>query len=377
MRTLFSPEHEQFRDQVRRFCEREIAPHYREWEKAGHSPRAFWRKAGEHGVLCTTIPTEYGGPGGDFLHACIVTEEMVRVGANLGIPVHSDMVSPYLLHYGSEALKQRLLPKLCAGEIIGSIAMTEPGTGSDLKSIRTHAVRDGDEWVISGQKVWITNGFNCGVVLVACKTDPAAGAKGVSLIAVEEGAPGFTRSQPMDKIGLKAQDTAELFFDGVRVPASNLVGEEGRGFIYLMEQLPQERLVIAMRSAATLETQLEATIRYTTERKVFGNPIIGFQNTRFKLAEAKAYITMLRSFVDQCAAEHMAGGISSEKAAMAKLVATETMGRFLDEFLQLHGGYGYMMEYPIARMYADQRVGRIYGGSNEVMKELIARAMDK
>jgi acyl-CoA dehydrogenase len=373
MRTLFSPEHEQFRDQVRRFCEREIAPHYREWEKAGHSPRAFWRKAGEHGVLCTTIPTEYGGPGGDFLHACIVTEEMVRVGANLGIPVHSDMVSPYLLHYGSEALKQRLLPKLCAGEIIGSIGMTEPGTGSDLKSIRTHAVRDGDEWVISGQKVWITNGFNCGVVLVACKTDPAAGAKGVSLIAVEEGTPGFTRSQPMDKIGLKAQDTAELFFDGVRVPAGNLVGEEGRGFIYLMEQLPQERLVIAMRSAATLETQLEATIRYTTERKVFGNPIIGFQNTRFKLAEAKAYITMLRSFVDQCAAEHMAGGISSEKAAMAKLVATETMGRFLDEFLQLHGGYGYSAEYGIGRAWVDARVSRIAGGASEVLRDIISR----
>lgn len=373
MRTLFSPEHELFRDQVRRFCEREIAPHYREWEKTGHSPREFWRKAGANGVLCTTIPTEYGGPGGDFLHACIVTEEMVRVGANLGIPVHSDMVSPYLLHYGSEALKQRLLPRLCAGEIIGSIAMTEPGTGSDLKSIRTTAVRDGDEWVIKGQKVWITNGYNCGVVLVACKTDPAAGARGVSLIALEEGTPGFTRSQPMDKIGLKAQDTAELFFDDVRVPAGNLVGEEGRGFVYLMEQLPQERLVIAMRSAATLETQLEATIRYTTDRKVFGNPIIGFQNTKFKLAEAKAYITMLRTFVDACAAEHMAGGISSEKAAMAKLVATETMGRFLDEFLQLHGGYGYSAEYGIGRAWVDARVSRIAGGASEVLKDIISR----
>lgn len=373
MRTLFSPEHELFRDQVRRFCEREIAPHYREWEKTGHSPREFWRKAGANGVLCTTIPTEYGGPGGDFLHACIVTEEMVRVGANLGMPVHSDMVSPYLLHYGSEALKQRLLPRLCAGEIIGSIGMTEPGTGSDLKSIRTTAVRDGDEWVIKGQKVWITNGYNCGVVLVACKTDPAAGARGVSLIAVEEGTPGFTRSQPMDKIGLKAQDTAELFFDDVRVPAGNLVGEEGRGFVYLMEQLPQERLVIAMRSAATLETQLEATIRYTTDRKVFGNPIIGFQNTKFKLAEAKAYITMLRTFVDACAAEHMAGGISSEKAAMAKLVATETMGRFLDEFLQLHGGYGYSAEYGIGRAWVDARVSRIAGGASEVLKDIISR----
>ena len=349
MRSIFSEEHEQFREQVRRFCEREIKPHYREWEKAGHSPRAFWRKAGENGLLCTTIPTEYGGPGGDFLHSVVVTEEMVRVGANLGMPVHSEMVSPYLLHYGSEELKQRLLPRLCRGEIIGSIGMTEPGTGSDLKNIRTNAVRDGDHWVLNGQKVWITNGFNCGVVLVACKTDPSAGAKGVSLIAVEEGTPGFTRSQPMDKIGLKAQDTAELFFDNVRVPLSNLVGEEGRGFVYLMQQLPQERLVIALRSCATLETQLEKTIAYTTERKVFGNPIIGFQNSKFKLAEAKAYIAMLRAFVDQCALEHMNGGISSEKAAMAKLVGTELMGRFLDEFLQLHGGYGYSSEYEIGR----------------------------
>lgn len=373
MRTLFSPEHEQFREQVRRFCEREIKPHYRDWEKAGHSPREFWRKAGTHGLLCTTIPTEYGGPGGDFLHACVVTEEMVRVGANLGMPVHSDMVSPYLLHYGSEALKQRLLPRLCAGEIIGSIGMTEPGTGSDLKNIRTHAVRDGDEWVISGQKVWITNGFNCGVVLVACKTDPSAGAKGVSLIAVEEGTPGFSRSQPMDKIGLKAQDTAELFFDNVRVPASNLVGEEGRGFVYLMQQLPQERLVIAIRSAATLEHQLEQTIRYTTDRKVFGNPIISFQNSKFKLAEAKAYITMLRSFVDECAAEHVATGITSEKAAMAKLVSTEIMGRYLDEFLQLHGGYGYSAEYEIGRAWVDARVTRIAGGASEVLKDIISR----
>lgn len=373
MRTLFSPEHEQFREQVRRFCEREIKPHYRDWEKAGHSPREFWRKAGTHGLLCTTIPTEYGGPGGDFLHACVVTEEMVRVGANLGMPVHSDMVSPYLLHYGSEALKQRLLPRLCAGEIIGSIGMTEPGTGSDLKNIRTHAVRDGDEWVISGQKVWITNGFNCGVVLVACKTDPSAGAKGVSLIAVEEGTPGFSRSQPMDKIGLKAQDTAEIFFDNVRVPAGNLVGEEGRGFVYLMQQLPQERLVIAIRSAATLEHQLEQTIRYTTDRKVFGNPIISFQNSKFKLAEAKAYITMLRSFVDECAAEHVATGITSEKAAMAKLVSTEIMGRYLDEFLQLHGGYGYSAEYEIGRAWVDARVTRIAGGASEVLKDIISR----
>jgi acyl-CoA dehydrogenase len=285
------------------------------------------------------------------------------------------MVSPYLMHYGSEALKQQLLPRLCSGEIIGSIGMTEPGTGSDLKNMRTRAVRDGDHWVISGQKVWITNGFNCGVVLVACKTDPAAGARGVSLIAVEEGTPGFTKSQPMDKIGLKAQDTAELFFDEVRVPLGNLVGEEGRGFVYLMEQLPQERLVIAMRCAAILETQYEAVKQYTTERKVFGSPIISFQNSTFKLAEAKAYIAMLRSFVDACIVEHLEGGITSERAAMAKLVGTELLGRFLDEFLQLHGGYGYSNEYGIGRAWVDARVMRIAGGTSEVLKNIIGRSL--
>ena len=379
-RPIFDEEHELFREQARRFCEREIAPHFRDWERQGCSPREFWRKAGAAGLLCTTIPAEYGGGGGTFLHACVVTEEMMRIGANLGLAVHSDMVSPYLLHYGSETLKRRLLPRLCAGELVASIGMTEPGTGSDLKSIRTSAVRaagpDGrEQWVINGQKVWITNGYNCGVVIVACKTDPAAGAKGVSLIAVEEGTPGFTRSQPMDKIGLKAQDTAELFFDDVRVPLDNLVGDEGRGFVYLMQQLPQERLVIAVRSAATLETQLDATIGYTAERKVFGNPIIDFQNSRFKLAEAKAYIAMLRTFVDACIAEHVAVGISSERAAMAKLVATELMGRYLDEFLQLHGGYGYSSEYGIGRAWVDARVTRIAGGTSEVLKDIISRGL--
>lgn len=372
-RALFSEEHEQFREQARRFFEREVVPHYRQWEKAAVTPRQFWRKAGAAGMLCTTIPTDYGGGGGDFLHACVVTEEMARAGANIGFPVHSDMVSPYLLHYASEELKQRLLPRLCSGEIIGSIGMTEPGTGSDLKSIRTRAVRDGDDWVISGQKVWITNGVNCGVVLLACKTDPAAGAKGVSLIAVEEGAVGFSKSQPMDKIGLKAQDTAELFFDNVRVPAANLIGEPGKGFVYLMEQLAQERLVIAVRSVAILETQYDAVKLYTTDRKVFGNAIIDFQNSKFKLADAKAQITMLRCFVDDCIAKHMSGGISGELAAMAKLVSTEMLGKQLDEFLQLHGGYGYSNEYGIGRAWVDARVTRIAGGASEVLKGIISR----
>lgn len=372
-RALFSEEHEQFREQARRFFEREVVPHYRQWEKAAVTPRQFWRKAGAAGMLCTTIPTDYGGGGGDFLHACVVTEEMARAGANIGFPVHSDMVSPYLLHYASEELKQRLLPRLCSGEIIGSIGMTEPGTGSDLKSIRTRAVRDGDDWVISGQKVWITNGVNCGVVLLACKTDPAAGAKGVSLIAVEEGAVGFSKSQPMDKIGLKAQDTAELFFDNVRVPVANLIGEPGKGFVYLMEQLAQERLVIAVRSVAILETQYDAVKLYTTDRKVFGNAIIDFQNSKFKLADAKAQITMLRCFVDDCIAKHMSGGISGELAAMAKLVSTEMLGKQLDEFLQLHGGYGYSNEYGIGRAWVDARVTRIAGGASEVLKGIISR----
>ncbi|MFZ4759003.1 MAG: acyl-CoA dehydrogenase family protein [Burkholderiaceae bacterium] len=374
-RAIYGEEHEQFREQVRRFCEREVAPHYRQWEKDGITPREFWRRCGEAGLLCTTIPTEYGGGGGTFLHACIVSEEMARVGAALGLAVHSDMVSPYLLHYGSEDLKHRLLPRLCAGEIIGSISMTEPGIGSDLKNMRTAAVRDGDHWVISGQKVWITNGVNCGVVIVACKTDPSAGAKGVSLIAVEEGTPGFSKSGPMDKIGLKAQDTAELFFDQVRVPVTNLVGEEGRGFRYLMEQLPQERLVIAVRSVANLEAQLAAVRAYTAERKAFGTPILDFQNTKFKLADAKANIAMLRAFVDACVAEHVAHGLSSERAAMAKLVATEMLGRYLDEFLQLYGGYGYSNEYGIGRAWVDARVSRIAGGTSEVLKDIISRGL--
>ena len=372
-RSIYQEEHEQFRDQVRRFFDREVVPNYRDWEKSGITPRSFWRKAGDAGLLCTTIPTEYGGAGGTFLHACIVTEEMARAGANLGLAVHSDMVSPYLVHYASEALKQKLLPRLCSGEIVGSIAMTEPGTGSDLKSIRTRAIHDGDDWLINGQKVWITNGVNCGVVLVACKTDAQAGSKGVSLIAIEESADGFSKSQPMDKIGLKAQDTAELFFDNVRVPAGNLVGEEGRGFIYLMEQLAQERLIIAVRCAAILEAQFEAVRQYTTERKVFGNPIINFQNSRFKLADAKAQITMLRSFVDDCVRQHMAGGISGELAAMAKLVSTEMLGKQLDEFLQLHGGYGYSNEYGIGRAWVDARVTRIAGGTSEVLRDIISR----
>jgi acyl-CoA dehydrogenase len=372
-RTIFSEEHEQFREQVKRFFERELVPHYRDWEKAGVTPREFWRKAGEAGILGTMIPAEYGGGGGDFLHACVVTEEMVKVGANLGLAVHSDMVSPYLMHYGSESLKRHLLPRLCRGEIVGSIGMTEPGTGSDLKNIRTNAVRDGDHWVINGQKVWITNGVNCGVVLVACKTDPAAGAKGVSLIAVEEGTPGFTKVGPMDKIGLKAQDTAELFFDNVRVPIGNLVGEEGRGFVYLMQQLPQERMVIGMRSCAILEAELARTLTYVKERKVFGNPIFDFQNSKFKLAEAKAYIAMLRAFIDSCIEEHVNGGISSEKAAMVKLVGTELMNRYLDDFLQLHGGYGYSNEYGIGRAWVDARVSRIAGGTSEVLKDIISR----
>lgn len=376
MRTIFSEEHEQFRDQVRRFCEKEISPNIRQWERDGLTPKSFWRLAGENGILCTTIPEQYGGPGGDFLYACVVTEELARIGLNTGIPVHSDMVSPYLLHYGSEELKQRFLPRLCRGEIIASIGMTEPGTGSDLKSMKTTAVRIGNEWVINGQKTWITNGINCGIVLLACKTDPSAGAKGVSLIVVETGAKGFTKSpKPLEKIGLHAQDTAELFFDNVRAPVSNLLGELNKGFIYLMEQLPQERLVIALRSAMVLETQLAASIRYTSERKVFGNSILSFQNTKFKLAEVRAYCDMLRAYIDNLVHQHVQQRISVEQAACAKLVATELMGKYLDELLQLHGGYGYSAEYGIGRAWVDARVARIAGGASEVLRDIIGRKL--
>jgi acyl-CoA dehydrogenase len=365
-----------FRDQVRRFVEREIAPHHRQWEHDGIVPREVWRRAGEQGLLCTMLAEEYGGAGGDFGHAAIVLEELARVNASgVAFQLHSDIVVPYFATYASAAKKAEWLPKMAAGEMITAIAMTEPGMGSDLKAMRSSARRDGDHWVINGSKTFISSGQNAGIVVVCCKTDPEAGRRGISLIAVEEGTPGFTKGRNLEKIGMHAQDTSELFFDNVRVPLDNLLGEENRGFYQLMHQLPQERLIIAIRAGISMEVMLAKTIEYARERKVFGQPVFDFQTHRFTLASAKAEIAMFRIYLDDCIARHMAGQLSAEDAAAAKLLGTEMQNRLLDQFLQIHGGYGYMAEYEIGRAWADARVGRIYGGSSEVMKEIIARTL--
>lgn len=375
MRAVFRDDHEQFRTQVRRFIEREIVPFHAEWEEQGIVPRSMWLKAGHEGLLNCMLPEPYGG-GGDFGHSAVLTEELARVNASaVGFNLHSDIVAPYLHAYGTEEQKQRWLPPMARGEIIGAIAMTEPGTGSDLKSVRTTARRDGDHYMLNGQKTFITNGQNAGLVIVVVKTDPEAGAKGISLICVEEGTPGFSKGRRLKKIGLKGQDTSELFFENVQVPANNLLGEENAGFKYLMHELAQERLIIAVRAAASIESFLERTIAYTRDRKVFGQAVLSYQNSRFKLAEAKAQAVMLRTFVDDCLALHLRRELTAERAAMAKLNATDMQGRLLDEFLQLHGGYGYMSEYEIGRAWIDARVGRIFGGSNEIMKEIVARGL--
>lgn len=374
-RTVYREDHEQLRDQVRRFFEKEVVPFHAEWERQGIVPKEVWRKAGREGLLNTMLPEPYGG-GGDFGHAAVLIEETARAGASgLGFALHSDIVAPYLHAYGSQAQKDRWLPRMATGELIGAIAMTEPGAGSDLKSVRTSAVREGEHYVINGSKTFITNGINSGLVIVVCKTAPDLGAKGVSLIVVEDGTPGFSKGRKLEKIGLLAQDTAELFFDNVRVPVDHLLGQENMGFKYLMHELAQERLVVAVRAAMSIETFLQKTIDYTRERKAFGQSVFEFQNTRFKLAEAKAQATMLRVFVDDCIALHLERRLSPERAAMAKLNATALQNRLLDEFLQLHGGYGYMTEYQIGRAWTDARVGRIYGGSDEIMKEIIARTL--
>jgi acyl-CoA dehydrogenase len=376
MRTVLNADHELFRDQFRRFLEEHVVPHHRQWERDGIVPRDLYRKAGEHGFLCTMMPEEYGGAGVDYGFSAVVIEEIARVNVTgVGFTMHSDVLAPYILDYGSEEAKRRWLPKMAAGEIIGALAMTEPGIGSDLASVRTTARREGDEYVINGQKTFITNGVNCGLVVVVCKTDPQAGRKGVSLIVVEEGAAGFTKGRKLEKIGLHAQDTAELFFEDVRVPVSHRLGEENRGFYYLMHQLPQERIAIGVRAAASIESLLDQTIEYVKNRNAFGKPVFEFQNTKFKLAEIKAEAAMLRAFVDDCLAQHMRGELTAERAAMVKLVSSDMQNRLLDEMLQLHGGYGFMSEYMIGRAWVDARVMRIYAGSNEIMKEIIGRGL--
>ena len=375
-RKFFSEDHEIFRDATRRFIENEIVPNHAEWEQQGIVSRELWNAAGENGLLCCTVPEEYGGPGGDFLHSVVVNEELAKVGATgPAFPLHSDIIVPYILAYGSEDQKRNWLPKVVSGETVMAIGMTEPIAGSYLQGIQTKAERDGNHFVLNGQKVWISNGQIADLYIIACKTDPKEGAKGISLILVEGDREGFKRGKNLAKIGYKAQDTSELFFEDVRVPITNLLGQEGRGFAQLMQQLPQERLVVAIRGATALEAALNETILYTKERKAFGRSISDFQNTRFKLAEVKTLAMVTRAFTDQCIQLHLEGKLTAEDAAAAKLQTTEALNKGVDECLQLHGGYGYSWEYPIARAWADARMSRIAGGSSEIMKEIISRNM--
>jgi acyl-CoA dehydrogenase len=372
----YAAEHEHFRSMARRFIDKEIAPYHAQWEKDGVVSRDLWRKAGAAGMLLTDIPAEYGGGGGDFLTNVVLTEEILRgMYTGPGFRVHSDIVARYILHYGNEAQRQQWLPRMASGDVVGAIAMTEPGTGSDLQGVRTTAIRDGDDYVISGQKTFITNGQLADLVIVIAKTDTTAGAKGVTLILVEADRAGFARGRNLEKIGLKAQDTSELFFDNVRVPVGNRLGDEGRGFGYLMQELPRERLLIGIGAVAAMEPVLEWTLAYTRERKAFDKPIIDFQNSRFKLAEVKTEVSIARVYLNHCIELHMNGELDVPTAAMCKLWLTECYGRVVDTCLQLHGGYGYMWEYPIARAYADARVQRIFGGANEIMKEIIGRSL--
>nr|WP_244570871.1 acyl-CoA dehydrogenase family protein [Stappia sp. TSB10GB4] len=365
-------------DAFARFLEREIAPDYEAWVEAGCVTRAAWEKTGAGGFLCSGMPEEYGAAGGTFAHESVIIRRLGLAGFDhFGIALHSAIVAPYIKHYGSQEQKERWLPKLASGEMIGAIAMTEPGAGSDLQAIRTSAVRDGNHYRISGAKTFITNGQLANLIIVVAKTDPAAGSKGVSLFVLEtEGAEGFRRGRNLDKLGFKGNDTSELFFDDVRVPADALLGpEEGRGFYQLMEQLPQERLLVAVQAMAAIERALALTLDYVKERQAFGKRVLDFQNTQFKLAELKTEATIGQVFVNDCIARHVAGELDGTTASMAKYWTTDLQSKVMDECLQFFGGYGYMNEYPISRLYADARVQRIYAGTNEIMKVLIARSL--
>jgi alkylation response protein AidB-like acyl-CoA dehydrogenase len=373
-RDFFSPEHDQFRDSVRRFVASEITPYHAEWEKIGQVPREIWLKAGEIGMLCPNVPEEYGGLGGDWLYNVVVVEELARVGiTGPGFNVHTDMVAPYILAWGTEETKQKWLPKMVTGEAIGALGITEPGAGSDAKAIRTRAVRQGGEYVINGQKVYISNGQMCDLIVLACKTDPEAGAKGVSLIVVEADQPGFQRGRRLEKIGLTAQDTSELFFADARAPVMNRLGEEGRGFIMMMTKLAQERLIQAVRSICVCEAAIQWTVDYTSERKAFGQTIGDFQNTQFVLADLAAETLSGRVLTDWAIKRFLDGELSPVEAAKVKLIVTNLHCKVVDQCLQFFGGYGYMTEYPIARAYIDARITRIAGGAAEVMKQIIGR----
>ena len=376
-RNIFEPEHELFRESYRSFLDQLVAPNHQQWEDEHIVPRDIWLEAGKQGFLGMAVDEAHGGGGvRDFRYNAVLDEEQTRGGySGLGFPLHNDVVAPYLTDLATEEQKQRWLPGFCSGELITAIAMTEPGAGSDLQGIKTTAKRDGDNWVLNGAKTFITNGINADLVIVVARTDPDAGAQGFSLLVVERDMAGFSRGRNLDKIGMRAQDTAELHFDNVRVPAANLLGAEGQGFVHLMNNLPQERLSIAVVAAAAMESVLAETVQYCKDRKAFGKPIGSFQNTRFELAELATQSAAVRLFTDRCITELNAGKLAIQDAAMIKWWSTENQVRLIDRCLQLHGGYGYMREYSVAKAYLDSRVQTIYGGTTEIMKEIVGRGL--
>jgi alkylation response protein AidB-like acyl-CoA dehydrogenase len=375
--TLYEAEHDAFRESVRGFVARHVVPFHEQWERNGMVDRTVWVEAGKQGLLGTDVPEQYGGGGtSDFRYNCVVQEELVRVGASgVGFPLHNDVLAPYLLDLTTDEQKDRWLPRFTSGEMITAIAMTEPGAGSDLQGVRTTARRDGDDWVLSGSKTFITNGIHADLVIVVARTDPEAGSHGFSLLAVERGMPGFERGRRLEKVGMKAQDTAELFFDEVRVPSANLVGTEGGGFVHLMQNLPQERLSIAVGAVAGAQAVFELTLQHCKDRTAFGRPIGSFQANRFTLAEMATELEIARTYVDRAVLERNAGRFTAQDAAMAKWWTTELQKRVVDTCVQLHGGYGYMLEHPVAKAYLDARVQTIYGGTTEVMKEIVGRSL--
>jgi acyl-CoA dehydrogenase len=379
-RTAFDSEHDMFRDSFRKFLKEEAVPFHEQWEKDGQVSHEFWKKAGAQGYLCPTVPEAYGGPEADFRYNAVVSEEVANFGlTGIGFNLHSDIAVPYLMAYGTEEQKHKYLPGCVSGEIITAIAMTEPGTGSDLQNVKTNAVLsdDGEHYILNGSKTFITNGQLADLVIVVAKTNPDGGSRSSSLLLVETGMEGFVKGQNLHKIGMKAQDTSELFFQDVKVPKANLLGEEGMGFIYLMQELPQERLSVSLAAVSCAESILEQTIEYVKDRKAFGKSIASFQNTQFKLAEMSSTVTMARVFIDKCLELHLDKQLDPVTAAKLKLLSTDIQCDVVDECLQLHGGYGYMWEYPVARAYADSRVQKIYAGTNEIMKLIIGRDLIK